>query len=143
MRAALPALGLIATDNTKVVEPWGVYADLLEQPVTDVTGLRQLPIDYLSLHKTRVTDLGPLRGMRLKQICFDATAVKDVSPLLDLPILEAAMVPQRATNLEVLRNHPTLKYLGWENDWDAGPNRPKLTTAQFWARYDAQHAAEK
>ena len=143
VRAALPALGMIATDRTKVVEPWGVYADLLEQPVTDVTGLRQLPIDYLSLHKTKVTDLAPLRGMRLKQICFDATPVKDVSPLLDLPILEAAMVPQAATNLEVLRRHPTLKYLGWEKDWDDGNNRPKLTTAEFWARYDAQRAAEK
>ena len=53
------------------------------------------------------------------------------------------MVPQRATNLEVLRHHPTLQYLGWENDWDADANRPKLTTAEFWTRYDAQRAAKK
>ena len=81
------------------------------------------------------------RGRRLKPLRFDQTAVKDVSPLLDLPILEAAMVPRGATNLEVLRHHPTLKYLGWEDDWDTPNNRPKLTTAEFWTRYDAQQKA--
>ena len=58
-----------------------------------------------------------------------------------MPILEAAMVPRGATNLEVLRHHPTLKYLGWEDDWDTPNNRPKLTTAEFWTRYDAQQKA--
>ena len=41
------------------------------------------------------------------------------------------MVPRGAPNLEVLRHHPTLKYLGWEDDWDTLNNRPKLTTAEF------------
>ena len=81
--------------------------------------------------------------MRLKPLRFDKSAVKDVSPLLDLPILEVAMVTRGATNLEVLRHHPTLKYLGWENanDWDDAAALPKLTTAEFWTRYDAQQAA--
>ena len=80
--------------------------------------------------------------MRLKALNFDSTAVKDVSPLLDMPILEAAMVNREATNLEVLRQHPTLKYLGWESpDWDDPNRRPKLTTAEFWARYDALKGA--
>ena len=60
-----------------------------------------------------------------------------------MPILEAAMVPCGATHLEVLRHLPTLKYLGWENtnDWDEALARPKLTTAEFWTRYDAQQKA--
>ena len=143
IRAALPALGLPAGVRTDVVEPWGVYLDIREQPFSDVRPLRSLPIDFLDLFKTKVTDLSPLRGMRLKQITFDASAVKDVSPLLEMPILEAAMVPQAAANLEALRHHPTLKYLGWENDWDNDAHRSKLTTAEFWARWDAQHAAKK
>ena len=81
--------------------------------------------------------------MRLKQIAFDETAVTDVSALLDMPILEAAIVTKRATNLEVLRHHPTLQYLGWEGDWggDGDGGHPRLTTAEFWQRYDALKAA--
>ena len=75
--------------------------------------------------------------MRLKEISLDPSAVKDVSPLLDLPILEAAMVPKDATHLEVLRHHPTLKYLGWQGDWDVANDRSRLTVAEFWKRYDA------
>ena len=140
VRAALSALGIIATE-IEIKAPWGVYLELTNQPVTDVTGLRSLPIDHLGLFNSKVTDLSPLRGMQLKELCFDGTAVKDVSPLLDLPTLESAMVPQAATNLEVLRHHPTLKYLGWEKDWDMTNLHPKLTAAEFWARYDAQKRA--
>ncbi len=140
VRAALSALGIVATE-IEIKAPWGVYLELTNQSVTDVKELRSLPIDHLGLIYSKVTDLSPLRGMRLKQLCFDGTAVKDVSPLLDLPILESAMVPQEATNLEVLRHHPTLKYLGWEKDWDMPNLRPKLTAAEFWARYDAMQKA--
>ena len=64
-----------------------------------------------------------------------------MSPLLDMPNLEWALVTKNATNLEVLRQHPTLKYLGWEGDWDDANYRSRLTTAEFWQRYDAQKAA--
>jgi hypothetical protein len=140
--AALPALGM-AKGKTTIGEPWGVSVDLNNLPVADITGLRPLPIDVISLFETKVTNLAPLRGMRLKELSFAKTDVKDVSPLLDMPILEAATVTQGATNLGVLRQHPTLKWLGWEGDWDKDANRPKLTTAEFWARYDAQKAAGK
>ena len=137
VRAAVPE------GEVSVTSAWGLKLSLVGTAISDLRPLRSLPIDFLALPRTQVTDLPPLRGMRLRMLTFDETAVADVSPLLDLPILEAAMVPQRATNLEVLRHHPTLKYLGWENDWDESANRPKLTTAEFWARYDAQHAAKK
>ena len=122
---------------------WGLKVELMDKPITDLHPLSSSAIGFLSLHNTKVSDLAPLRGMLLKQITFDETTVTDVSPLLDLPILEAAMVTQRATNLEVLRHHPTLQYLGWEGDWDAEHSRPKLTTAEFWQRYDTQKAAGK
>ena len=137
IRAAVP------DGNVSVSAVLGLKLELSGKDISDLRPLHPLPIDVLYLNKTKITDLAPLRGMRLKMLTFDETAVADVSPLLDLPILEAALVPQRATNLEVLRHHPTLKYLGWENDWDADANRPKLTTAEFWTRYDAQHAAKK
>lgn len=143
IRAALPSLGL---DPTQVLVTVGAYGTILKiegLPFADARPLRALPIDELSLHRSKVTDLSPLRGMRLKQLSFDDTPIPDVSPLLDMPILEAAMVPRAATNLEVLRRHPTLKWLGWEQDWDGNASRPALTTADFWARFDAEREGKR
>ena len=140
VKLALTSLGIIPP-SLAVEEPWGVNLTLNRESISDARLLRPLPIDQLSLYQTKVTDLSPLRGMRLKELSIDETAIKDLSPLLDMPILEAAMIPQAAANIEVLRHHSTLKYLGWENDWDNGRNRPRLTTAEFWARYDALHPA--
>ena len=123
--------------NVSVHAVFGLRVAVHNFALGDLGRLRPLPIDVLYLAKTKVTDLAPLRGMRLKMLTFDETAVADVSPLLDLPILETALVTQRSTNLEVLRHHPALQYLGWEGDWDADKNRPKLTIAEFWQRYDA------
>ena len=52
-----------------------------------------------------------------------------------MPDLENTFVPRTAKNLDVLRRHPKLKYLGWEGD--GNPDFPTLTVAEFWARYDA------
>ena len=135
VRAAFP------NKEVSVTAAWGLKLDFYNTDFSDLPPLPPLPISFLSFNKTKVSDLTPLLGMRLRRITFDETAVTDVRPLLDLPILEAAMVTQRATSLEVLRHHPTLQYLGWEGDWDAEHNRPKLTTAEFWQRYDALKAA--
>ncbi|MES2925003.1 MAG: protein kinase [Verrucomicrobiota bacterium] len=137
--ALLPKLGIKDYADRLSVEAGGACLTLNYSDVTDLSSIVSLPIDVLHTARSKVTDLSPLRGMRLKVLTFDDTAVTDVSPLLDMPILEAAMVTQGTTNVELLRDHSTLKYLGWEGaDWDVTTSRPKLTTAAFWARFEAK-----
>ena len=115
--------------------------DIVRTRVSDVEPLRGMLLETLRAERTKIIDIAPLRGMRLKLLTFDYTAVSDVGPLFDMPILEAAMIPKNASNIEILRRHPTLKYLGWEGDWDEAASRPKLTTAEFWKAYDKKKAA--
>lgn len=66
----------------------------------------------------------------------------DALRMLDMPVLQAANIERTASNIEVLRQHPALKYLGWgPEDRDGAANCSKLTTAEFWKRCAAQKAA--
>ena len=66
----------------------------------------------------------------------DNPQLKDLTPLLDLPKLEKLRVSKLGKLLEPLRHHPSLKYIGYDEE----PLRP---VAEFWAEYDAQQAAGK
>ena len=132
--AAMPGAKAVAT-------VWGIKLLLDKLNISDLRPLRALSIDWLSLSGSEVTDLSPLRGLRMKVVDFNGTNVTDARPLLDMPMLEAVILGEHVTNLEVLRHHPTIKYLGWLDDWDYSISRSKLTTAEFWARYDAQKKA--
>ena len=142
VRTALAELGIVPQALT-IRDIWGVCLELNGRPITDVSPLRSLPVDHLSLYGTGVTDITPLRGALLREITFDHTEIKDVSPLLGMPNLESAMIPEAATNIEILRSHKTLKYLGWEGDFDVEAWHPRLTADEFWDRYDRRKAAGK
>lgn len=113
--------------------------------VADLTPLRDLPLKSLHLYKTRVVDLSPLRGLPLEDLYFDATPVRDLSPLLEIPTLRRVMIPRDADNIEILKQHKGLEYIGWEEDWYGHPHsgRPGWTAEQFWARWDQRKAEGK
>jgi len=83
------------------------------------------------MNDTSITDLSPLKGSPLEKLSMQQTGVTELSPLLTMPKLTELRLSVKKVNVEVLRSHPTLKFIG---DEDA-PLRP---VAAFWADYDAE-----
>ena len=54
--------------------------------ISDLTPLRGMPLELLSVEHTSVVDLGPLRGMPLKELDLSRTKVNDLSPLQGMPL---------------------------------------------------------
>jgi hypothetical protein len=86
-----------------------------------------------------LTDLEPLRGLPLTDIDLRSAPVASLAPLRDCPALETIVLPRGARDIEMLRDLPKLRLLSYEADETKLPNK---TPGQFWAEYDAQHAAE-
>lgn len=128
--------------------------------VLDLEPLRGMPIIDLNLQKTRVRGLDPLRGMLIKKLNLSGSGVSDLEPLRHMPLvklylrgtpvcdvalladlhdLEEIVLPDKATNVELLRTLPRLRYLSADNATD----RPTQTAEEFWKAYDAQQAAGK
>jgi serine/threonine protein kinase/Leucine-rich repeat (LRR) protein len=106
-------------------------------PVSDLSPLRGLPLERIFLMGTKVRDLSPLVGLPLKSLFLNSCKeVTDVAPLAKIPTLEHLVVPPSA-DLEVLRQHPGLKRLGYALV-GLQPMAPETTVAQFWKNYDAQ-----
>jgi len=110
--------------------------------INDLSPLRGVRLKAISFFKTPVADLEPLRGSPVVKLAFMETAVTDVGPLLDCPNLEAVSLPRTVKNVEVLRKHPKLRYLGYTEG--PGPDYlPETTAEQFWKIYDALQAGKK
>jgi serine/threonine protein kinase len=64
---------------------WVGYLD--NQPVSDLSPLRGLPISELYLAGTQVTDLEPLRGMPLKHLLLpEEVSILSLEPITNLPL---------------------------------------------------------
>ena len=111
----------------------GITLHLKALAVYDLSILRDLPIVRLDVSGSKVTDLSPLRGMKVKILNLQQTGITDFSPLLDMPALESVILPEKA-DIEILRKHRALRFIGYQADWDSGSQRPKLTAEEFWAR---------
>jgi hypothetical protein len=129
---------------------WAV--DLKENPVSDLSSLRGLPITQLSLIFTRVSDLEPLRGMPLTILALNRSKVTDLSalkncplkelylydltegidlqPLTKIPTLEVVGLPPNPKNLDTLRGAERLRRISFEYD-DVRQVVPQ-TAAEFW-----------
>ncbi len=140
VRSALKRTGFANADTQVSLKvPWGVKVEAGDsRRILDLKTIRSLPIDYLNLNNSAVTDLSPLRGMQVRFLVLEKTKLTDVGPLLDMHDLEAVCLPEAATNIESLRGHPTLRYLG---AWDTEVARPLQTTMEFWKEYDAKQKA--
>jgi hypothetical protein len=56
--------------------------------VTDLSVLKDLPLNSLRIYRTKVADLAPLKGMPLKQLCIDFPPERDAKVLRSLKGLE-------------------------------------------------------
>jgi|GEM_PF-1144269 len=108
--------------------------------IRDLSMIGGTNLNHLDLRSTSVSDLSPLAGRRIKELWLrDCKEIKDVRPLLQANI-QWLLVPPKAVNLEVLRDHPTVTRIAWsirkdqfweKTRWDDVP-----TKEEFWQAWD-------
>ena len=79
-------------------------------PVTDLSPLKKLPLIRLDLRDTPVAELSPLRGMKLEHLVLRGSRVTDLTALSGMPIRRLDLDRTDATNLTPLAEMP-LTYL--------------------------------
>ena len=156
-------LEILTADNSKISSIDGLKGKPLRDLSLSGTRVRELaplagaPLTRLSLYNLRVSDLSPLVGSKLDTLNIghfqgtdlspliglpirvlelqEARSVEDWTPLLKLPALESIKCYKIPALLEVLRRHPTLRFI----DCALVPNQPvyPLGVAEFWAAFDA------
>ncbi|MCW1916955.1 protein kinase [Luteolibacter sp. GHJ8] len=103
--------------------------DLTETPLSDLTVIKVRRLKMLRLGSTKITDLSPLAGMFLEKLHCDAVEVTSIRPLLKCEGLRWLIPPVAATDIEVLRGHPTLERISYF--WNA-ESEPTMTAEEFW-----------
>jgi serine/threonine protein kinase len=106
--------------------------------VASLDPLRGMPLRILDISATRVADLSPLEGMPIEELRMDGIPAKDLTPLLRLPRLQRLICSDLKDAINVLRGHPTLKFITVH-----GGDSPLLPVEQFWKEYDAKKGAGK
>ena len=102
--------------------------------VSDLSALHGLPLEKLVLNDTPVADLSPLRALPLKELSlWQCRDVLDVTPLADLRELTRLLLPGHVTNVEPLRNHPSIQFIS------SDPDGWKQTSSEFWTRMAARN----
>jgi serine/threonine protein kinase len=94
---------------------WGIYLD--DQPISDLSPLRGVPVSRLSLVRTKVSDLSPLRGMPLRMLRVGVTSVSDLSPLKGMALESLQFSGTQVSDISVLDGMPLrdLKMTGCTN----------------------------
>src|SRR5262249_28080486 len=64
------------------------YLAVCNNNLSDLSVVRELPLEELDCRGTAITDLRALEGMRLKQLTCCYTQITDLSPLRDMPLRE-------------------------------------------------------
>ena len=106
--------------------------DARQNKIADLSPLRGKPLKKLNIGDNNVSDLAPLQGAPIEDLSIHRNPLKDLTPLLKLFKLERLRVSKLGRLLEPLREHPSLKYIAYDEE----SYRP---VADFWAEYDAHH----
>ena len=102
--------------------------------VTDLSPLKGMPLRSLWMADTPVTDLSPLRGMPLKSLYMDkCPLLTDVSALLEMPQLQSVLLPENAANVSDLRALSHLERISYTFDLKA--SQPACAAAEFWKEH--------
>ncbi len=107
--------------------------------VSDISPLRDAPLEVLYLDGVPVRYISAVRKMPLKMAYLKDCPITDVSPLADVPTLETVRLPVAAKDVEKLRNHPKISMISYE--WNLKLQQPKQTAAEFWKDFDAKKVA--
>jgi len=96
-----------AFKNLKTLNCWGNRRDYSQQGLlTDLSPLKGLPIEDLSIITSPLTDLTPLKGMKLRQINVERTQVTDISPLHEMPLSIVNLYCTPVSDLTPLKGMP-------------------------------------
>jgi serine/threonine protein kinase len=120
-QAALAKAGFKFTAEKQDDGTWSVALD--DQPISDLTPLKDTSISELSLVRTKVADLSPLRGMPIESLHLAGTQVADLSPLEGMPLKSLQISGTPVSDLTPVRDMP-MRYLsmgGCKNITDLGP----------------------
>ena len=153
---SLEVLSILGTRVSDLTPLTGMPLDELElirTSVTDLTPLRGMPLRRLGIEETAISDLSPPQGMALHEFWMGTTQVADLSPLKGMPIrllhiddcprltdlspllavpaLEELFLPKTATNVELLRALPNLKFISY--DFDRRADHPLHSSDEFWS----------
>lgn len=151
-RAALAAHGVSSVGVRRITldKDRRLVVNLSHLQLTDLEGLRGLPISRLSLADNPLTTahLEALRGLPLVFLDLRNTHVRDVAPLAGFRDLEEIVFGDdrqgglsSLSNVEQLRALPKLRRISLRTD--ANDEHPAQTAEEFWKEFDAKRAAGK
>ena len=101
----------LAQSPLKGLSLWGTQ-------VRDISVLKDMPLEYLDLSGTLIADLKPLAGGPIRHLLLaKCSKIEDLSPLLDCQHLEKLVLPHTTKNLQIMKNHPSLKTIGLNKDF--------------------------
>ena len=141
----LKAMPLRSLDvsNTRVADLSalkGMPLTRLEAPrtkTTNITVLTGMKLVSLNLAHTRIATLAPLKATPLRFLQLEGcTNVTDLAALAECKQLEAITLPVSAKHLDVLKQLPRLKHIGYtlpEGGWDQVP-----LTEDFWKQHETR-----
>jgi len=98
--AELAESGVTSLEGLKGLGLWAVDAHGL--PISDLTPLKEMPLQDLFLEGTEVTDLSPLQGKTLKKLYLTKTKVANLTPLRGMKLDELNLFGSRVTDISPL-----------------------------------------
>lgn len=106
--------------------------DLRGTGITNLQPLAGLPISRLAIDtKSARLDLTPLSDLPLADLDLSGSNVTSIEPLLSIKKLDSLAAPFSARDIQLLMNHPTLRYIGYEIN--PGLGRPATGLSEFFA----------
>jgi hypothetical protein len=97
--------------------------------LNDLSFLARSHIENLVLSDNPFTDLSPLKKLPLFKLNLKESATDDLSPLASCTRLEELVLPKKNLSYEVLKASPTLKRIS-QKELDNGA--PAQSAAEFW-----------
>lgn len=84
--------------------------------ISDLSPLKDMPLQTLNIGATKVSDLSPLKGMPLKELLFSGPdwgpgLITDLTPLAGLPLEKLQLTGTRARDLTPLKGMSSLRHL--------------------------------
>jgi serine/threonine protein kinase len=106
-KSILERAGIQVSPRTLQINTRGVFTLALHgQSIDDLSALRDMHLERLTLTGTRVSDLTPLAGIPLVFCDLDRTLVSDLGPLICMPLQTLSLRDTRVSDLSPLVGSP-------------------------------------
>ncbi len=108
-----------------------IELNLRDIQIQNLAPLAVLPPTRLLLNTATKLDLNPLQRSAVIDLDIVDANVPAILPVFTCPKLESVTISRNATDVHLLRNHPTLRFLSYQSDTVL--RRPRTTVADFFA----------